>query len=421
LPVGWFNLRGHLANAIHSESRGGTASRAAQRLRYAFIVAQIALAFVLLTGAGLLGVSLHQVLETSPGFQTEHVLTGQLTLPAKKYPDGKTQLPLVRRLIAAIQAQPGVRSVAVGDLMPFGTENSSGSTTVEGVETKDGLRNVHYRNGIDGQYWQTMGIPLIEGRLLEDADNDRKQLVCVVDQAFARRYWPGESALGHRLSDGPLFQKDQAFTIIGVVGSVKQNELDDVKPLGTIYYPYRYWWGLEISVLAKTAVATESIAPALRKAVLEIDPDLPIEKLEPMRNLIDDSLVNRRSPAVLAGIFAVVALLLTAMGTYGVLAYAIRQRRREIGLRMALGARPQQVLRQFLGLGTKMLAAGMAVGMAGAWAVSRSMQSVLFGIGSVQLNIFSVTAGVMISVVLSAILLPSLWASRVSPTEALRD
>lgn len=419
-PIVWFTLRGHLANALHSESRSGTANRAAQRLRHSFIVAQIALAFVLLTGAGLLGVSLKHVLETSPGFQTERVLTGQISLSANHYQDEKARLAFVERLVSAMQAQPGVSSAGVGNLVPFGGDESEGITAVEGAEMASGSsQHAHYRNGVVGNYWQTMGIPLLEGRLLENADRERR--VCVVDEAFAQRYWPGKSALGHRLNDGPVFQRDNAFTIVGVVSTVKQNQLDDTKPLGTVYYPYQYWSDPAISVVARTNMAPEALAPALRKTVLQLDSELPIDNLKPMQNRIDESLVTRRSPAMLAGIFAGVALLLTAVGTYGVLAYAVSQRRREIGVRMALGALPQQVLTQFLGLGAKLLLAGITLGLLGAWAAGRAMQSQLFGIGSLHPGVLAVTAGVMVSVVLLATFVPSHRASRVSPTEALRD
>ncbi len=422
LPVAWFSIRVHLANTFRGDSRGATTSRVAQRLRHSFIVAQISLAFVLLAGAGLLGISLKRVMETSPGFQTGQVLVGQLSLPYKKYPDAAARLALIERLVAAIQTQPGVASAAAGDLVPFGGNDSNGVTAVEGVQIANGAsQQTHYRNGVVGDYWRALNIPLVAGRLLEDADNQRPQRVCVVDQAFARRYWPGSSALGRHLNDGPIFKKDQAFTIVGVVGTVKQNKLDDANPFGTIYYPYKYWDDPSISVLLRTGMAPEVMAPVLRRTVLGIDPELPIDKLNSMRSLIDDSVVNRRSPAVLAGVFAVVALMLTAVGTYGVLAYAVGQRRREIGVRMALGARPQQVLYQFLGLGAKLLLAGITLGVLGASITGRVMQHLLFGIGSVHFGVLAATAGVMIGVVLLATILPSRSASHVSPTEALRD
>jgi ABC-type antimicrobial peptide transport system permease subunit len=163
------------------------------------------------------------------------------------------------------------------------------------------------------------------------------------------------------------------------------------------------------------------LGSVLKKTVLALDPELPVDDLKTMQVRIDDSLVARRSPAVLAGIFAGVALLLAAVGTYGVLAYAVGQRRREIGVRMALGALPQQVLAQFLGLGARLLLAGLAVGVLGAWGAGRAMQSVLFGVGSIHLGVIAATAGVMMIVVLLAVYLPSRRAARISPLEALRD
>ena len=159
----------------------------------------------------------------------------RFSLPYKKYPDPATAQALINRVVQAVQSQPGVTSAAVTDLMPFGEDDDSGATAIEGVAQADSGTHSHYRNGIAGSYWRTMGIPLIEVRLLDDGDSERKQRVCVVDQVFARRYWPGRSALGHRLNDGAAFNKDEAFTIMGVVGTVKQVGLDDAKPLGTIY------------------------------------------------------------------------------------------------------------------------------------------------------------------------------------------
>lgn len=420
-PIACFNLRGHLAGAIQPESRGGTSGRSAQRLRHGFIFAQIALSFILLSGSGLLGVSLKHALETSPGFQADRLVTGQITFPYKKYPDPVAALTLINRLMHELQSQPEVASAAVTDLMPFGEHDASGSTAVEGVAPSESGTHSHYRNGIAGGYWQTMGIPVLEGRLIDETDSALGRRVCVVDRVFAERYWPGRSALGHRLNDGPVFNRDEAFTIVGVVEAVKQIGLDDTKPLGTVYYPYRYWPSSGISVIVRSPLTTEALAPLLRRTVLQIDPSLPIDKVMPLDNLIDQSLVTRRSPAVLAGIFAGVALLLTIIGTYGVLSYAVGRRRREIGIRMAIGAEPRQVLSQFLKLGMKLLFAGVALGFLGAWIAGRAMQGFLYGIGSVHFGVLAMTAGVMSAVVLVATLIPSLRASRVSPTEALRE
>ena len=422
LPVVWFNLHGQLSHVLHSEARGGTVSRAAQRVRHGFIVAQIAIGFVLLAGTGLLGLSLTRVLATPPGFQAEHVLTGRIDLPWKNYPDDKKRLAFIERLLGELRILPGATAVGICSGLPFTGDNSNNATLIEGVELKpgDSIR-AHNTSAAVGEYWSTLGIPLVAGRLLEDADNHRKPKVCVVDEAFAKRYWPNGSALGHRLVNGGVFKEEDAHTIVGVVGNVKQADLTEADGTGSIYYPYASYASTGFSVVMRTPMAPEAMASMLKKTVLKIDPELPVDDLKPMQARIEDSLVSRRSPALLAGIFSGVALVLTAVGTYGVLAYAVGQRRREIGVRMALGALPRQVLTQFLGLGVRLLLIGVVLGVFGAWAAGSAMKSVLFGVGAINPWILSATAGLLAAVVLLAVFLPSYRASKVSPIDALRN
>jgi predicted permease len=422
LPIIWFNLHGRLAPVLQAETRGGTVNRAAQRLRHGFIVAQVALAFVLLAGAGLLGISLQRVLATSPGFQPAQVLTGQIDLPWKNYKDTAPRLAFIERLLGELRALPGVTSAGITTGLPFAGGTDNNATAIEGVEPAPGESiRAHYTSSAVGDYWRALGIPLVAGRFLTDADQHSKNRVCVVDEDFARRYWPNQSALGHRIVNGPTFKAEEANTIVGVVGNVKQADLSERSAQGAIYYAYPNYDSARLSVVVRTPLAPEALAVTLKKTVLRLDPELPVDDLKLMQVRIDNSLVTRRSPAVLAGIFAGVALLLAAVGTYGVLAYAVTQRRREIGVRMALGAQPQQVLAQFLGLGVKLLLAGIVLGVLGAWAAGRAMQSVLFGVGTMHVGVLLATAGVMMIVVLLAVFLPSRRASRVSPIEALRD
>jgi len=423
LPVVWFSLHARLAPVLQAESRGGTVSRAAQRVRHGFIIAQVALAFVLLSGAGMLGLSLQRVLATSPGFRPEHVLTGSIALPWKGYPENAPRLAFMERLLTELRTQPGVLAVGVTSGLPMGGNVSNNATSVEGVDPgPGGTVQAHYVSSAVGEYWQAMGIPLIEGRYLEDADNHRDLKVCVVDQDFANRYWPGRSALGRRICSNPTFEEKNAFTIVGVVGNVKQTELADTKAQGATYFPMNgNYTPANFSVVLRTGMDPSALAPMLQKVVLKLDPALPVDELKPMQAWIDESMLARRSPALLAGIFAAVALLLAAVGTYGVLAYAVNQRRREIGVRMALGALPGQVRAQFLGLGAKLLVAGIVLGALGAWGVGRAMQNVLFGVGALHVGVLATTAAVMLVVVLLATFLPSHRASQVSPIEALRD
>lgn len=422
VPVVLLSLKRDLIPALQAETRGGTASRAAQRVRHGFIVAQIALAFVLLCGAGLLGLSLKKVLSTSPGFQTENVLTASISLPWKNYPEPAPRLAFLERLIGELRSQPGVVHAGFCGGLPFGGETSDSATVVEGVQRAPGesLRT-HYIAFAMGEYWQALGIPLIEGRFLEDADNHREQRVCVVDQAFAQRYWPGQSALGRRIADDVELTEENAITIVGVVGTVKQQDLTDTAPLGAFYKPYMLRSFGGISIVLRSHLAPETLGPMLQKLVLSLDPELPVDRIRVYQDLVDDSLVARRSPAMLVGIFASVALLLAAVGTYGVLAYAVSQRRREIGVRMALGASPGGVLRQFLGVGARLLLAGTLLGGFGAWAAGLLMRGMLFGVSAFDVGVAVATTALLATVVLVATLVPSQRAARVSPIEALRD
>lgn len=422
VPVIWFNHRAQLAPVLQAESRGGTTTRSAQRLRHAFIVAQVALAFVLLAGAGLLGVSLQRVLATQPGFVTDQVLTGHLSLPRKNYPETEQGLAFIERLLAGLKALPGVDAVGLNTTLPFSGDANNNATSIEGVEMKPGdTVRAHYTSGVAGDYWRAMGIPLIEGRWLEDADSHRELRVCVVDVDFARRYWPNGGALGRRIAISPTFEEKEALTIVGVVGNVKQTEMADVSALGAIYLPYRHHGSAQFSVALRSSLPAATLAPMVQKLVLSLDPQLPVNDLKPMQALLDESLVTRRSPAILAAIFAGVALVLASLGTYGVLAYAVNQRRREIGVRMALGALPQQVRSQFLGLGLRLLGAGLALGLVGAGVAGQAMRSQLFGVAPWHAGVLAATAAALAATVLGATLLPSHRAAQVSPLEALRD
>jgi predicted permease len=420
-PIIWFSLHARLASSLQTETRGGTTSRAAHRLRHGFIVAQVALAFILLSGAGLLGLSLKRVLETPAGFSPDNLLTGQISLPWKNYKDDASHRAFVDRLLPAIRALPGVTHVAVTTGLPFGNGVNDSVITVEGYAPKpgDSIR-AHYLSATTSDYWTMMRIPLQRGRLLTEADEQSKTHVCVVDQAFADRYWPGADPLGRRLARDVTVNAENAVTVVGVVASVKQNELAETSGHGAVYFPFSAFSSGYFSLLVRTQLPPAALAPTVQKAVLQLDPELSVDDLKPMQTRIDDSLIARRSPAILAGIFATVALLLAAIGTYGVLAYAVNQRQREIGVRMALGALPQQILALFLGLGARLLLIGIALGVLGAWLIGRAMQSVLFGVGAWNLGIFAAAAGVMGGVVFFAIFLPARRAARVHPTDALR-
>jgi putative ABC transport system permease protein len=422
VPVAWFHLRRHLGNSLQSESRGGTSGRGGQLLRHSFIVAQIALAFILLAGAGLLGLSLQRVMAVSPGFQSDHVLTGQIVLPWADYSEA-ARLTFMGSLLDKLNQLPGVLSAGVVNNVPFSGNSGKSAATVAGHVRRPGeSARGHYSYGVDGDYFRAMGFSLRAGRFLTSDDSRRSNRVCVVDEDFARYYWPHASAIGQRLWDGSEAGKDaEAFTIVGVVGGVKQAGLAENEAQGAIYYPYVFRVDSGFFVAIRTSLPPESLALTLQKVVRQIDPNVPVSDIRSMDTRIADSLIARRSPALLSGLFSAIALLLTAIGTYGVLSYAVAQRRREIGVRMALGAQPGQIRTQFLSLSLRLLAAGTLLGLLGAWQSGRAMRAVLFHVPSLDLPILAGAACVTAIVCLAACLLPSQRAARISPIEILAE
>ena len=421
LPIAWLNLRGHRTNAIHSETRGATSGRAAQSLRHGFIVAQIALSLVLLAGAGLLGLSLERAAAVPPGFRADHVLAGQISVPWNKYPGWPARLAFNQRLLHDIGRLPGVNAAGVVNNVPLSGNSGKSAATVKGHQRRPGeAPRGHYSYGVDGEYFTAMGYSLKEGRFLTADDSSRSERVCVVDEDFARYYWPHAGALGQRLFPGSQMGDDaHAFTVVGVVGAVKQAGLTDQAAQGAVYYPYALRSDDNLFVVIRTSLAPESLAPALQKLVRQIDPELPVNDLRSMDTRIAESLVTYRSPAMLAGIFSLIAVLLTAVGTYGVLSYAVAQRRREIGVRMALGARPGQIRGQFLRLALRLLAAGLLLGAMGAWLTGQAMRTLLFQVPPLHVGTVAAAAAVIGAVSLVACLLPSHRAARISPMEAL--
>jgi predicted permease len=421
VPIIWHSLHGNLAAALSVESRGGTTSRSTHRLRHGLIVAQFALAFVLLTGAGLLGRSFSRVLAVNPGFQPEHVLSGNIPLPWSTYQKTAQRTAFIGRLDQELKAVPGITGVGYSTTLPFAGNPSMNAFVVLGHQPRPGESLLaHHTTGVTGDFFRTLGIPLREGRFIGADETARGERACVVDENFARNYWPGESAIGRRIINGLANTGQEPFTIVGVVGAVKQSDLTEESAKGAVYLPYAHF-GFQLHVTVRTALAPEVAGPALRAAVLKTDANVPVADLKTLSGRIDQSLHGRRSPMLLAGIFAAVALVLAAVGLYGVLAYAVAQRRREIGVRMALGALPAQIRAQFLGLGVRLVAAGAVVGGIGAWLSGRAMEKLLYGVAAFDPVVVAATGIVLAVIAILACLLPAIRAAHVPPMEALRS
>ena len=422
IPILVYVLRMRMAAGLQTESRSGTASRSAHRLRHVFIVIQLKLAFVLLSSAGLLTMSLHRVLSTSPGFETQKVMTSHISIPWKSYQTPEARLAFLERTISAIKAIPGIIDVAYVNGLPFAGFINDSAVALEGRPASPGEPiRAHFIASVSADYWKVMGIPLLQGRLLTDADDHTSAPVCVVDRAFANLYWPNGDAIGHRISFGPPPDKNTKFsTIVGIVNTAKQRELTESRDHGTVFMPYLSNPIPFVYLVLRSNLPGEMTTASVRKAVAQIDPELLVDDWKIMQQRIDDSLVARRSPAILAAIFAAAALLLAALGTYGVLSYSVAQRETEIGVRIALGAQPAQIRWQFLSLGLRLLVIGAVLGFIGSWIAGKAMQSVLFESSGFHVDLFIATFFVMTIVSLAACLIPARRATKVDPASSVR-
>ena len=423
LPIIWFNLRTRISLALQSESRGSTVGRATQRLRHGFIVAQIAHAFILLAGAGLLGLSLKRAMEVSPGFRADHVITGQFTLTWNGYHTDESFPAFFNRLYEKTRSIPGVSAVGVVSTAPMvGGSSDNGPMVVPGYKPHPGEEiAIHNRFGVAGDYFTAMGIPLHEGRYLQQADAGRKEFVCVVDENFARRYWPEGGAVGKLVYTGTAITNDNSpYTVVGVVGAVKQAGLTEATPPGSVYFPYSQIFIRNYYLVARTTLPPESLGATLGKIIREIDPDVPLTDLRTMEMRIDQSLATRRAPALMAGLFAFTALLLATIGLYGVMAYTVSQRTTEFGIRLALGAQPSDVLRMVFGQGARLAAIGLTLGVFGALLMTSTLSSLLFNVKPNDPQTFLGVALLLASIALLACWLPARRATKVDPMIALR-
>jgi predicted permease len=422
LPILWLHLRGATNRSLQTETRGATTTCAVQRLRHSLIVTQIAAACVLLYGAGLLAVSLKRTLDQSPGFKPEQVMTADLMLPWQNYQSDGSRVAFVFRLLDQLRAVPGVSHAAVSSALPF-TKGGSAPRGIlpEGfVPTPGGSLRVHYVSTVTSEYGLAMGIPLLRGRFIEDADSrEDAPKVAVIDEVLARIYWPDGDVIGKRFCTDPSVLKPElTYTVVGIVGSVKQQELAETAKLGAAYLPYTEFPNFQ--VIVRTSASAAITGPTLQTIVRQLDPGLPLVDFKSMQTRIDDSLVTRRSPAMLAAVFAGVALLLAGIGVYGVLAYAVSQRRREVAVRMACGATPGLIGRQFLTLGAILLVLGIALGSFGAWTAGRAMQRFLVEVPPFHILTSVATVFAISLVTLLAALLPARRAAGVDPMVALR-
>ncbi len=406
--------RGRLHDTLKDGARSSPAG--ARRLRGALVVAEVALSLILVAAAGLLLRSFSRMLATDPGFQPDGLLTlATMIPPASETPGQRTEL--YRAIEERVGALPRVRSIAAVSRLPLMGANLGSMLTIEGRTFPKGEQpEVEYRRSTPG-YFATMGIPLLRGRVYEERDADPRAQVVVINEALARKYFPGEDPVGRRVALGPVTNAPpQWITIIGVVGSVRHSGLDLEAP-PEVYQPYAYS-PLSAPILVVRAPAER--LPEIRAAVRAVNPELPLYNVFSMRQLLDRAATPRRFPMLLLTGFAALALVLAAAGLYGVIAQAVEQRTREIGVRMALGAARGDVVRMVLGDGLRLAGLGVALGLAGSLALTRLMTSLLYGVGARDPVALGLAPLTLMLVAVAASLIPAARASRIDPAVVLR-
>ena len=398
--------------------RASTAGRGRARTRGTLVVAEVALTLVLLVSAGLLANSFIRLQRIDPGFTTEQVTLVQMPLPQGKYIDGKRQAAFYEQLLERLRQHGDIQSAAVAFPAPLSGANASGSFSIEGrPSTTRADRPRAALGSVSPEYLRTLGIPLITGRHFTDRDREPGPAVIIVNAAFARRYFPGEDPLGKRLRFDDT--KDAWMTIVGIAGDSRNLGLDsDPGPL--MYIPYHYFTLPFMSVVVRSAGGTAAVASAVRADVRALDPDLPVDEVRPLKDVVADSVAEPRFRMALLGAFALTALLLAAVGVYGLISYSVAQRTREIGIRVALGARPAQVTVPIMREGLWLAALGVGIGLAGAFAATRLLATFLFGIEATDPLTFAAVTGLLLGVALLACYVPSRRALRVDPLTALR-
>jgi putative ABC transport system permease protein len=407
--------RSRLSETLKEGGRG-SGSGGRHRLRGALVIAQVALSLVLLVGAGLQIRSFLHLMEVDPGFNPKNVLTMDVSLPDTKYPDDDKRTAFIQQAVENLKALPGVKSTAVVSTIPLGDNDLIYSLVVEGRPTPQGQEPSANWYAVSPDYFQTMRIPLVKGRLFTEHDDSAAQRVAVINESLARRIFPGEDPIGKQIRMG--IDSKVVREIVGIVKDVKHYGLE-AKFTMQMYEPYRQQPMNTMVFLLRTDTDPASLASAARRVIFSLDKDQPVSQAITLEDLVAASASQRRFNTLLIGFFAVVALVLAAVGIYGVVAYSVAQRTHEIGVRMALGAQKRDVFSLILRQGMLLVVAGVALGLAGAMALTRLISQLLFGVSALDAATFVSTSLLLAAVALLACYLPARRAARVDPMVAL--
>ncbi len=414
-----------VGDSLKEGSRVATLGRSARRLHGALVVAEFALALVVLTGAGLLIRTLSQLQSVNPGFNSSHLVTALLTLPKGRYASAPQFTSFYEQLLERVKNTPGVEAASITMSLPPNLLELTNPFHIEGKPDVPGQPATAVGEiPVGTDYFATLGIPLFRGRLFSDQDRSSATHVLVINENMARRYFPDQDPVGRRVQTGEYDPKGDWYTIVGVVGNVKYEGLGE-KDQPTMYVPYFDsgwcpWFVREMYIVVRSASAQEKVVSGLQSAAWSLDNQLALAHVRTMDQLLYESVAGSRFRAVLFGVFAGLALVLAMIGIYGVMAYSVGERTHEIGIRIALGAHRTNILQTILREGGSLALLGVGIGFVVALALSRTLSGLLFGVQANDPLTFAAVAAFLLSVALAACYLPARRATRVDPMVALR-
>jgi putative ABC transport system permease protein len=422
-------LRVSLSSAFREGGRTGTAGRGQRLVRKALVAGQVALALVLLAGAGLLMASFRQLLAVDPGFRPGGVLTGTVVLDDARYPKDADIRNFAAGALSEIRALPGVTAAGITSQIPFGGGYSDSVIFAEGHVMRPGESAISpSQNVITPGYFEAMGMRLIAGRTFDASDTPDGRQVAIVDEQLARRFWPDGDALGKRMwqptsaADFSNPEKARYYDVVGIVAPIRLRGLAaGVDDTGAYYFPLSQNSRSGLDFAIKTSGDPQALVGPVRSLLARLDPEMPLFDVHTMDERITDSLTDRRTPMLLTAIFSALALLLAAVGIYGTLAYLVQFRTKEIGIRTALGSGAAAIFRMVLSEGLTILVPGLALGFAGALALRRAIESQLYVVSALDPRVLTLVVAVLGAVALAACLVPARRATRIDPVVALAE
>jgi putative ABC transport system permease protein len=414
--------RPNLNETLKDAGRGSTEGGRGQLVRSALVTLEVASALALLVGAGLLIKSFWRLQKVAPGFNPDNALTLSVSLPRSKYPEENQQAAFFQQLLEKVSALPGVQAAGASHSIPLDGDYVLAFKIQGRPPLPPGAGQSTNFYSVSADYFKAMGITLLHGRLFTERDAKDSPHVAVINETMAKNLFPDEDPVGKRITfdTGDDNPNPDWYEIVGVVGDVKQYGLDQATPLQT-YEPYTQQTYSYMTLVARTTVAPTNLTAAIRNAVLQIDKEQPIANVRTLDQILSTSIAQQRFSMLLLGVFAAVAMLLAAVGIYGVLSYSVTQRTHEVGIRMALGAGRRDVLRLLIGHGMLLTLIGVAAGLAAAFALTRLMSTLLFGVSPTDPATFGLIALLLVTVALLACWIPARRATKVDPMVALRN